>query len=833
MMKKILLLWVIATVTVTSMAQERMQGRSGQNFDMSNFNGVITGKVIDSLDRIGVEFANIALYKQKDSSLVTGTLTDASGSFMIEKLMPGRYYVDVKFIGYQSRRVSGIAVSPRSPKIDLGTISILTATENIDAVVVTGEKKMLLHNLDKKVFNVDKDIAVEGGSAADVLQNIPSVEVDTDGNVSLRGSSNVSILIDGRPSMLNSIEELPAQMIDRVEVITNPSAKYDPDGITGIINIVIKKQKEPGYNGMLSLNAGTGNKYNTSVNMNWRQDKVNLFASYSFRRGQMDRFSIADRVTLFNSGVDSSFLSQNSQGQSNMFFHNIRGGVDFYFDPKTTLSFTGNLNFRSFDLDNSVFSNTFSNFNTNTLQNTRFLLNSYDGIGHEYSLNFKRTYDTPGKEWTVDAFFSGNSNNNFNNINQEEIFNSDSSNTRERAETDGWMNTFTFQTDYVTPFGNGGRIESGLKAQIRRSDADYVYTIFNTTNSTWDFDLNRSNHFVYSEEIFSAYGIYSNSFANGKFSYQLGLRLENQHAKSDQKTTNQVADVNRLNLFPSAHIRWEPNPINSLQLSYSRRVNRPNVFVLNPFLNTSDKFNWRQGNPYLEPEFTSSIDLSHNLNFPKTKITTSVYYRDTRNGFSRKMIVIDTVASQPTLTTFINLSHYENIGAEAVITQNIFNWWRLNASYSYYYSRLFGDVVDGANEGRSWNAKLASFFTIKKNIDIQLTANYRAPSVTVGGTGRGFYMLGGAQGKTDEMYWFDLGARINVLNRKGTITIRVSDVFRTQKIKYSSWDSNFYSYNENWRNSRVVFIGFSYRINNYRMRPEKRIDDDEVFDMME
>lgn len=831
-MEKIFLLLAFISATLLVNSQDRMQGRSGQGFDMSNFNGVITGKVVDSLDRTGVEFANIALYRLKDSSLVTGTLTDASGIFLLEKLMPGRYYIDIKFIGYQSRRVNGVMVSPRSPRVDLGTFSILAASENIEAVVVTGDKKMLLHNLDKKVFNVDKDIAVEGGTAADVLQNIPSVEVDTDGNVSLRGSSNVNILIDGRPSMLNSMEELPAQMIDRVEVITNPSAKYDPDGVTGIINIVLKKRKEPGYNGMVSLNAGTGNKYNASVNMNWRQDKLNIFANYSFRRGQMNRYSIGDRVTTMNSS-DSSFLSQNSDGFSKMLFHNIRGGFDYLIDAKTTLSFTGNLNLRSFDMDNDVLSKSYSNFNSNTLQNTRSSINSNDGMGHEFSLNFKRTYDTPGKEWTADAFFSRNSNNNLNNINQQEVFNTIPSNALERAKTDGWMNTFTFQADYVTPVGNGGRLETGLKSQIRRSDADYVYSIFDSNNSTWNFDLSRSNHFVYNEEVYSGYAIYSNSFASGKFSYQLGLRVEDQHAKSDQRTTNEVANVNRLNFFPTAHIRWEPNPINSLQLSYSRRVNRPNAMVLNPFLNTSDKFNWSQGNPYLEPEFTSSIDLSHNLSFPKTKITTSVYYRDTRNGFSRKMTVIDTVATQPTLTTFINLSHYENIGAEAVVTQNIAKWWRVNASYSYYYSKLFGDVVSGANEGRSWNVKLASFFTIGKNVDIQLTGNYRAPSITVGGAGRGFHMEGGAQGKSKEMYWVDLGARINVLNKKGTITVRVSDIFNTQKMKYSSWDTNFYSYNESWRDSRVVFVGFSYRINNYRMRPERRSDTDDSLDVME
>ncbi|QKG80511.1 TonB-dependent receptor domain-containing protein [Tenuifilum thalassicum] len=841
-MKNYFILFVLSVISIASIAQDRSQGRRG--YDMSNFNGVVTGKVVDSLDRTPVEYATVALYRQKDSSLVTGSLTDESGKFIIEKLKPGRYYAEIKFIGYETRRIGGIAITPRSPNINLETCSILAANENIEAVVVTGEKKMLLHNLDKKVFNVDKDVSVEGGTAADVLENIPSIEVDTDGNVSLRGSSNVNILIDGRPSMLTSMDELPAQMIERVEVITNPSAKYDPDGNTGIINIVIKKRKEPGYNGMVSFNAGSGDKYSAIASMNWRQEKVNLFASYSFRKGEMNRYSLGNRVTFFENTTDSSFLDQNSTGQAKMMFHNIRGGFDFFLDNKTTLSFTGNLNFRSFDMGTDLFSNSYNNFNSDFLQNNRITNNGYDGLGHEYSLNFKRKYDIAGKEWTADVFFSRRNNDFLSDISEEEIFNSITSpDVFERATNDDWMNAFTAQTDYVAPIGNGGRLETGVKAFIRKSDADYVYNVFNTSGNIWEYDATRSNHFIYTEQIFSAYGIYSNTFADGKFSYQLGLRVEDQLAKSELKNTNTVADTNRLNFFPTAHIRWEPSNAHSFQLSYSRRVNRPYSRVLNPFLNTSDKYNWSQGNPYLEPEFTSSIDLSYNLNLRKTKVTASVYYRDTRNGFSRNMKVLtqddlnamgfDTLGYFPTLSTFINLSHYENWGSEFVLTQNIAKWWRINASYSYYYSKLYGDVVSGADEGSSWNVKLASYFTIGKNVDLQVRGNYRAPSVTVGGSGRGFHMIGGAQGETKEMFWFDLGARIYVLKRKGTITVNVRDIFDTRKLKYSSWDTNFYSYNENWRDSRMIFVGFSYRINNYKMRQTKNNEMDDSFDIIE
>jgi len=808
--------------------QERMQGRGGANFDMSNFSGTITGQIVDSLSKDVVEFANIALYRQRDSSLVTGTMTDAQGNFKLEKLTPGRFYLEVKFIGYKTRILNGVMVSPRTPQVSIGSIGILSSSQDIEAVVVTGEKRMLQHNLDKKVVNVDKDIASQGGTALDVLQNVPSVDVDTDGNVSLRGSSNVNILIDGRPSNLTSLDELPAQMIQSVEVITNPSARYDPDGLSGIINIVLKKKKEAGYNGMVSLMAGTGDKYNGSVNLNVRQNKFNFFVNYDFRKMRMDSYSNSDRTTIVdkNTVLDSSiYLFQNQDGFRDGLFNNFRGGVDYSINSKTTLSFTGSFNVRGFDNNNLSVSKDSNNFNTNSSISERISDNSNTGVGQEYALNFKRTSDTPGQEWTADMFFSRNNGENKGNI-LENI-------AQERSFTDSWSNTLTAQTDYVRPIGNGGRLETGLKGTIRKSDADYIYDTLNIPLNQWDFDPKRSNRFVYSEQIYSAYGIYSNTFADNKFSYQIGVRVEDQITSSDQRSTGEKVDTSRLNFFPSMHLRWEPNQKNSFQISYSRRVNRPNVFILNPFINTSDKYYWSKGNPYLEPEFTSSIDLSYNLNYPKTKVSASVFYRDTRNGFSRKMTIIDTVSIRPTLSTYINLSRNESYGLEGVITQTFTKWWRVNANYSYFYTKLHGDVSQGADEGTAWTAKLTSFFTIGKNIDFQINGNYRSKVLSAGGSGRGFFMMGGAQGETKEMYWVDLGARINVLNNKGTITLRVSDIFKTQTHKSNTWDTRFTSYSESGRDSRVVFVGFSYKINNYKMRREKRNENEDVMEGME
>lgn len=836
-MQKVFLFLFIAALVFNGIsvvsAQERMQGRGGANIDMSNFSGTISGQIVDSLSKDVVEFANIALYRQRDSSLVTGTMTDAQGNFKLEKLTPGRFYIEVKFIGYKPRVLTGVTVSPRAPRVSLGSIGILSSSQDIEAVVVTGEKRMLQHNLDKKVINVDKDISSQGGTALDVLQNVPSVDVDTDGNVSLRGSTNVNILIDGRPSNLTSMDELPAQMIESVEVITNPSARYDPDGLSGIINIVLKKKKEPGYNGMGSFMAGTGDKYNGSLSLNWRQDKFNFFANYDFRKMRMDTYSNSDRITMVdkNTVLDStSYLIQNQDGLRGGLFNNIRGGVDYSINSKTTLSFTASLNVRGFDNDNFSISNNSNNYNPSVSIAERNSINRNSGLGQQYALNFKKTYDQPGQEWTADIYFSRMDGENESDISDISDKDGIASYIQERSFADSWTNTATLQTDYVRPIGDGGRLEAGLKGMIRKSDSDYLYDTLNIPLNLWSLDPERSNRFVYSEQIYSAYGIYSNTFADNKFSYQVGVRVEDQITTSDQRSTNEKVDTSRLNFFPSMHLRWEPNQKNSFQISYSRRVNRPNSFILNPFLNTSDKYNWSKGNPYLEPEFTSSIDFSYNLNYPKTKVSASVFYRDTKNGFSRKVAVIDTVT---TLSTYINLSHNESYGLEGVLTQTLTKWWRINTNYSYFYTKLHGDVSRGADEGTAWTAKFTSFFTIGKNIDFQINGNYRSKVISAGGSGRGFFMMGGSQGETKEMYWIDLGARINVLKNRGAITLRVSDILKTQVHESNTWDTNFTSYSEFGRDSRVLYVGFSYKINNYKVRREKRMENEDVMEGME
>lgn len=822
----------LALFAIPSVAQERGMGQRKGGYPGGAVKASISGQVVDSTSKGEVEFANIALYRLRDSSLVTGTISDDKGYFTIDKIRPGKYFLKVKFLGYRSRLVGPVMLSPRNPKVNVGTIAIMPASENLEAVVVRGEKKMLLYNLDKKVVNVSKDIATQGGSAIDVLQNVPSVDVDIDGNVSLRGSENVTILIDGRPSNLTSLDELPAQMIESIEVVTNPSARYDPDGVSGIINIVMKKKREPGYNGMVSLMAGTKSQYNGSVSFNVRRNRLNVFSSISVRGMHRDVYSIMDRTSIFGENRDSlAYLAQNSNGLRQGTFGNVKGGFDFFINPSTTLTFTGNLFLRDFNRDEYINTDNTNSYSTFASNSNRASLMDFGGLGQEYSLFFKRTFDTPGKEWTADLFFSRFGGSMEDNITENGSVNAvPLAQVLERSDIDTWNNTFTLQTDFVLPAGNGGRVETGVKALIRRSDSDNRYDVFNSGTSVWEFDTDRSNRFIYDEQLYSAYGIYSNTFSQGKFSYQLGVRLEEHFTRGDQRTTGEINDTARFNIFPTAHIRWEPDSRNSFQLSYSRRLNRPRSWFLNPFLNTSDKYNHWRGNPLLEPEYTSSYDISYSLNLPKTKFSASVFFRNTKNGFSRRVTLVDPVT---TLSTYINLSRYESFGIEGVVTQKITPWWSVNANYSYYATKLYGDVVSGADQGNAWLTKLTSFFNIGKSITLQVNANYRSPVLSAAGTGRGFHGIGGAQGETKEIYWVDFGAKVNVLNRRGTISVRVSDLFETRKFRLDSWDTNFTSYSERWHDSRMVYVGFSYRINNYRSRRDRKHETDNgSMDMM-
>jgi len=775
--------------------------------------GVVTGSVVDDKTGEPLMFASIVLHSMRDSSMVTGAITNEKGIFIIEQVPPGRFYVSVNYVGYPRKEVNGILVTPREPVYEMGVIRVEPSAAMLSEVTVEATRELMEVGLDRRVINVDSELTAAGGTALDLMQNIPSVAVDFDGNVSLRGSSNVTILVDGRPSGLTglsgpeALQQIPSNMIERIEVITNPSARFSPDGTAGIINIVMKKQRQPGYNGLVSLNVSTGDTYNGSLNLNYKTGNVNFFANYSGRINTMEGSGFNFRTSFL---ADTTFLDQETIFRNQMNSHNFSAGADFQINRFNNITF-------------SVAYNTWERLSDNltdysalagdlSLVNffNRASGNDFDNSGMSYSLNYRRTFEQRIREWSTDVVFSTRGLNiaednvqrffdtNRNPLNAIDLM----ENTRTNAGN--WM--FSVQTDYVQPLGQDRKLELGARASLREMDSDFNFFNFDHDGQDWINNTGLSNRFVYGEQVYAAYGIFSTML--GKFSLQTGLRLEQTFIRADQRTTNQVYNDDYLNLFPTMHLRRSFANNQSAQISYSRRINRPNNRFLNPFVSYSDPFDLSFGNPELKPELINSLELGYTRFWQKTTLNPSIFYRYTGGLITRYRTMDENGIAY---TTFENLTSSVNYGAELVISQQIFPWWRANGTFSYFRQEVqgAGPMAELRNESFSWSARMVNNIRLGRGWDMQLNGFYRSPIVLL-------------QGEMRAMYSADLGLRKNVMDNKGTISLRLSDMFNTQAFRMYNYGDNFTIDMERKRNSRMVFVGFTYRINEYNNRRNQR-----------
>jgi len=792
---------------------------SPQSGQSAGRTGSLTGRVHDRQTGSALEYANIALYRKSDSSLVDGGITNVKGVFLLNSVPYGRYYALLSFIGYPVYTIDTVFISPRQPDADLGKIYLTPSGKNIEGVEIRESRAQLEFNLDKKVYNVEQNMVSTGGTAIDIMQTIPAVQVDIEGNVSLRGSTNVNILVDGRPSGLVSLDQLPATMIDRVEIVTNPSARYDPDGTTGIINIVLKKQKAIGINGMVSLNGGTGDKYNVSANLNYRYKKINLFTTYDYRKFGMQGINRILRTTNFSDSV--SYLNQDGDWRRSGYFHNIRTGMDFFINDKNTLSVSGLYNRRDFT-NNDFADNLYYNSKGDT---SRYFLRGSESRsgneGIEAALNYTRKYNQKTKELTADVFYSYSDGNTDNDIAQFFIIPmhpalGDKA-MLQRTLSANRRDALTAQTDFVTPLGSA-RLETGYKFSFSKSDMDYHFENYSYDLPAWQEDTTRSNNFVHSEMLHSVYLIYSRALTE-KLHLQAGARAEWAQTKADQRTQDSVFTKNYFSLFPSAHIRYNFTDKNQVQLSYSRRINRPGASVLNPFINYADPLNLSAGNPALNPEYSNSLELGLTLQAGATTLNPSVFFRNTEGVISRIMTVDE---QQISFTTYKNQDRVSAYGAEVILAQQFFKWWRVNANFSFFRTEFKGpDVSSETASNDSWTFRLNSMMTLPGIADIQFGFNYNAPVVFTPSI-RGFRaMMGGSQGRLDASYWADLGLKRDILEGRATLSVRVRDLFNTQNYNITSYGENFVSVNKMSRESRVIFMGFSYKFNDYKRRQQR------------
>ncbi len=798
--------------------------------------GVIVCSVSDQ-DGKPLEYTTVAVLNPKDSSVVAGGITNESGRGFVEAVPWGTYIVRVSYIGYSPLYVSNITINKEKTVASTGRQQIQISSKNLEGVEITAERSMIENNLDKRVFNVDKSIVTEGATGSDVLENIPSVTVDLDGNVSLRGSQSVTILIDGRPTDL-TMDEIPANTIERIEVVTNPSARYEPDGTSGIINIVLKKERKLGFNASLSLGVGMANKkkdvyfgrYSANLNLNFRYSKFNFFLNYSFRSYLSNTETDLERESTFEN--TTNFLSQHSTSSWKGVPQGVRGGVDYFINQYNTIFVEGGYRYRKNEWETAM-----ESFTKDVLGN---MLSAYNQESYTMpigtnswnaAVNYTRTTKVKGQELIIDISTSEHFRENENIVEQYYTYPSIYQ-YYQKSNNGGKSNRVAAKLDFVTPIGNGGRLEAGYKFNWSRNKETYRFFSGASQDELIE-DINRYDISTYIDNIHAVYLVYANSIKE-KFKYQLGLRTELAKTTSELLSEAEAFSPKPyFDLFPTLHLRYDFNEIHSLQLGYSIRIRRPRGYELNPFLNDHDKLNLSQGNRKLTPEYTHSVDLGYLMILNNTSLSANVFYRYRYDIISRYTILIN---DSTTFTTYENLDNSHSYGLELSYQQDLFKFWKISLNTSLYQTFINSDsLYDPSLSNRvTWQARLNNDFNLPKDFQIQLTANYRSPTLTMGSMG---HESGGAgQGIMSAIWGIDIGLRKSFFKKSLTVSLRVSDIFYTRNVNVKSYGSTSYSdYTSmmyRYRDSRQIWLTVTYNIFNYKTKRQQEREFESEFDEM-
>ncbi|MFD2933027.1 TonB-dependent receptor domain-containing protein [Spirosoma flavum] len=770
----------------------------------------IRGTLVDE-KKAPTPFTTVSLHRTADSSLVTGVIADESGAFAVQA-KPGQYYLKVSAVSYREKIVPVITIGEQDKQV--GTLVLVASAKRLDEVVVVGEKSQMELALDKRIFNVGKDLANAGGTASDILKNIPSVAVDGDGNVSLRGSNSVRILIDGKPSGLVSfkggsgLQQLQGSMIERVEVITNPSARYEAEGMGGIINIVLKKERKEGFNGSFDVITGYPSNFGAAANINYRRKNLNFFVNYTASfRNTPGRSSLYQEVY----SNDTTFAyRQNSTSSQRGRNNNARAGIDYFFNPKSilTASYTWRLSKgkRFSDIQ-------YLDYQPNTNNVLKDIINRTQDEtetepNSEYVVSYKKMFAREGHELTADVRYLDNWEKSDQYFAQKTFLPDGSPSViptvLQRAINDETEKQLLVQVDYVQPFAKDGKLEGGLRLSSRNMTNNYAVTQQNSDNS-WTSLPGLTNDFLYVEKINALYGIVGNKVR--KFSYQMGLRAEWTDVTTTLKQTNDVNPRSYANLFPSVHATYDLPRQHALQISYSRRVRRPQYNDLSPFMTFSDNRNFFSGNPDLNPEFTNAFEIGHIKYVEKGSMSSSIYYRHTTGKIIR-IRRVDELGNSTTRPE--NLATEDSYGAEFAGSYALYKWWKLDGSVNFFRAVTNGGNLDASyqSDTYSWFTRLTSRFTILKNTDFQWRGNYEAPQKTPQGTRQAIATL-------------DLSLSKDILKNNGTLVLNVIDVFNSRRYSSITEGANFYTESNSQGRLRQINLTFNYRLHQAKKKAKE------------
>ncbi|MEH6620037.1 TonB-dependent receptor domain-containing protein [Maribacter arcticus] len=776
----------------------------------------ITGKVLEQGTDIPLEYATLVLQSVSDPNKITGGITDIDGNFNVES-EPGNYNISIEYIGYKTIKKPNQSFTKNT---DLGTIKLSFDAAELDAVEVVAEKTTVEVRLDKKVYNVGKDLTNSGANISDALSNIPSVTVDVDGAIALRGNGNVRILINGRPSALagfgstDALRQLPADAIEKVEVITSPSARYDAEGTAGILNIVLKREKTLGFNGSVNTTVGFPKASSITSNLNFRTDNFNIFNTIGYRyregpgNGYSDNFYMDTILGNLDRIIEDRDIDRLNKGI------NINLGVEYFMTKTSSITASA---FGRFSNGKDVTGNSTIRFITPNLDSRTFRqeIENEDDKSYQLSLNYINNINDEGHKLTADFQYSADKEVKPTTIQENNTFPDTELLAQENIFETEKQNEVLAQVDYVLPIGDA-QFEAGYRGNFEESDTDYQLNELNLDSGEFVTNNGLTNRFIYTQNVNAVYSQYGNKY--GDFSFLLGLRLENTQLKGDvtgvdlealQEILGPGIDLNfnnnYLGLFPTLNLIYELNEMENITLGYNRRINRPRGYFINPFPSRSSRTNIFQGNPDLAPAFANAYDLGYLKRWDKLTLTSSIYFQKESNAFERIQETtgqtttdgIEIIRSLP-----INLSTNQRIGSEIGILYNPKKWLRLNGSFNFFQFNtegIFNDVDYGA-KNTSWFSRFSSKVTLPGKVDWQTNAFYRGPSQNAQTDSKGIFSL-------------DLAFSKDVFKDNGTISLNVNDLLNSRKRRSFTETEFFTSDSEfQWR-QRQFTLSFIYRIN--------------------
>lgn len=782
-------------------------------------NGKISGIIKDVRDNKPVEYATISLLNAQDSTLVTGALADEKGVFVIENLKLGNYLIKASFIGYQNTFSDVITLKSDNYNVKIGSLQLSTSSQQLKEVQIDGEKNNIEHSIDKTVFNVGSNSIVTGGSAQDVLRQVPTVNLDQDGNINVRGNGNITVWINGKPSGMTGVnraailDQIPASTIEKVELITNPSARYDSEGMGGIINIILKKNRQDGINGSVQVGTGTRmpshfpienyfalNKYNAGFSLNIKTGKWNISSNYGYRYNEGWHYIEQLRYNVFDNPIKNFNIDQITFGNHlKRQTHSGSINADYNINDKNSIGIGATVGYNNGD--NPEYIDTRYAKQKNYLISDSTSRRNFSSLGDGYNIDantyYKRTMAKKGQELNISGSFSHSKAQNLNSFDERfisgAILQSNYENRLSRIQNNNFNNVGVAQLDYLHPLTEKTKLEFGAKSTFRN-----IGTSLNAdSTANFTIDNNRTNSFSFTENIYAAYGIVNHNF--GFLAIQAGLRSEYTHILGESKFLNNNPKnyQDYVNLFPSVHISKKLPKEQEIKLSFSQRINRPGNETLNPFPTWNNPRDLRKGNPNIRPENVYATELSYSINGKNHGITSTIYYRRTTNSIQRVRSV--TGDGGIAITDFKNTNHSTNYGLEIVLRTTVNKIWSFTTNLNAFGNEINLDTI--TNKSITADIRQMHTFKIVKGFDIQLSGFYMLPRATLQGTFQGFNGI-------------DIGIRKDVLKGKGTFNMNISDILDIREfgvVFNNEINRNFEGGFRRKGESRIITVNFTYK----------------------